>query len=270
LIQQRIGFIGSGQMARAVASGFVAAKLVDPGNISFSDPSTKAIEVTQQQVPGSKHCKTNADVLEQSDIVFLAVKPQYVDTVSRQVGDLLADRHLLVSIVAGATVLQLSKLFDTKRIIRVMPNTPSLIGEGAAGIARGAGANDQDIETIVTLMNSVGVALEVSESQIDAVTGMSGSGPAYVFSFIEAMSDGAVKMGLPRDIATSLAVQTVLGSAKLVQQSGKHPAVLRDQVTSPGGTTIAGLHELESGAFHATIMNAIEAATEKAKQLGRI
>lgn len=268
MLNKQIGFIGAGQMARALASGFVAAELVNSSNVSFSDPSTKSLEQTAQQIPGSIKCSSNTELINNCDIVFVAVKPQYLADVAAEVSNEFNDQHLLVSVVAGTTLNQLEHLFSTARCIRVMPNTPSLIRQGASGIAAGPDATDDDVQTIVQLMNAVGIAFELNESQIDAVTGLSGSGPAFVFTFIEALSDGGVKMGLPRDVATKLAVQTVRGAAELVQQTELHPAVLRDQVTSPGGTTICGLHELEKGCMHGTVVSAVEAAANKAKQLG--
>ena len=269
MLNKRIGFIGAGQMARALASGFVSSSLVDPSNVSFSDPSSDALAEAFETISNSVQCNSNQELIANSDVIFLAVKPQFIADVAKQVDDVISEDNLLVSIVAGTTIAQLDQLFATKRTIRVMPNTPSLIQQGASGIVRGPHANDEDIKLLVNLMSAVGLAVEVSESQIDAVTGLSGSGPAFVFAFIEALSDGGVKMGLPRAVATRLAVQTVRGAAELVQQTGQHPAVLRDQVASPGGTTITGLHELEKGSLRGVVAGAVEAAAKKAKQLGK-
>jgi len=184
-------------------------------------------------------------------------------------GDVGAD-HLLVSIAAGVTLSALEgSLGGEAKVIRVMPNTPALVGASASAFALGSNATRDDAELASKLLGSVGEAFEVKEGLLDAVTGLSGSGPAYVYQFIEALSDGGVAAGLPRDIATRLAAQTVLGGAKMVLETGQHPGPLKDMVTSPGGTTIAGVHELEKGGVRAAVMNAVRVATDRARQLGQ-
>ena len=207
-------------------------------------------------------------MIEQSDIVFLAVKPQQMPELYRQLHPVDSGR-LIVSVAAGVTLTQLSQGLGTQRLIRVMPNTPCLIGQGAAGYCLGDQASEGDAATVGRLLDAVGISCRLPESLMDAVTGLSGSGPAFVYQFIEALSDAGVWMGLSRDAAVRLAVQTVLGAAQMVQQTGEHPAVLRDRVTSPGGTTIAGLEALERGALRATVMSAVRAATQRSRELGQ-
>jgi pyrroline-5-carboxylate reductase len=179
-------------------------------------------------------------------------------------------QKLIVSIAAGITLTSLSDgLSSTTRLIRVMPNTPCLVGSGASAFTRGGAASEQDGELVNSLLSTVGLAFEVPEKLLDAVTGLSGSGPAYVYQIIEALSDGGVRVGLPRDVATKLAAQTVMGAAQMVLSTGQHPAALKDAVTSPGGTTIAGLHSLEQGGLRGILMDAVQAATERSRELGQ-
>ena len=206
--------------------------------------------------------------MERSEIVFLAVKPQHMAGLFGELGTVPPDR-LIVSIAAGVTLEQLVQGLGSERVIRVMPNTPCLIGQGAAGYCLGRGATETDGKRVGQLLDAVGISCRLPESLMDAVTGLSGSGPAFVYSFIEALSDGGVAMGLPRETALRLAAQTVAGAAQMVQQSGEHPALLRDRVTSPGGTTIAGIEALERHAFRGTVISAVRAASERARDLGR-
>lgn len=263
----KIGFIGAGQMARALASGFVAAGKALGSEVRFSDPSAAASDAFAASVPGAQPCGDASAVIAESDVVFVAVKPQHIDSVFAQIA--APTRCLFVSIAAGVTLSRLADGVRNDRVIRVMPNTPCLVGVGAAGYCLGPGASEKDGQYVGELLNAVGVAFELPEKLIDAVTGLSGSGPAFVYQVIEAMSDGGVRVGLPRNVATQLAAQTVLGAAKMVLETGEHPAVLKDQVASPGGTTIAGLHALESGGLRATFIDAVKAATERSQELGK-
>ncbi len=263
-----IGFIGAGQMAQALASGFVRGGHVAGSDVRAADCSSQACQRFQLQVPGVQIVGSNRQLIEQSDTVFLAVKPQQMSGLFRELHPVAPDR-LLVSVAAGVTLAQLGQGLGTQRVIRVMPNTPCLIGQGAAGYCLGSQATEEDAVAVGRLLDAVGISCRLSESLLDAVTGLSGSGPAFVYQFIEALSDAGVWMGLPRDIATRLAAQTVVGAAQMVQQTGEHPAVLRDRVTSPGGTTIAGLEALERGALRATVMSAVRAATERSRELGQ-
>lgn len=252
-------------MATALAAG-LANSFTAPGNISAADPSSAATDAFTRAT-GCLTAASNAEAVKHSEIVFLAVKPQYLDAACSEVASVLDDSHLVVSIVAGATQQTLRRLCGGgPRIIRVMPNTPALIGSGMSAIA--AGGSDDDLQLVRGMMETIGEAVVVSESQMDAVTGLSGSGPAYVYQFIEALSDGGVLAGLPRAIATKMAAQTVLGSARMVLETSEHPGVLKDAVASPGGTTIAGLHALEVGGMRGVVMDAIVAATNRSAELG--
>ena len=215
-----------------------------------------------------KTVSTNSEVVPFVDLVVLAVKPQMMASVLAEIAPHLQPRHLVVSIAAGVTLAQLATgLGATTRLIRVMPNTPCLVGASAAGIAVGSTAKAEDATLVKSLFTAVGIAHVVPEYQLDAVTGLSGSGPAYVYVMIEAMADGGVRAGLPRDVALALAAQTVFGSAKMVLETKQHPAALKDAVASPGGTTIAGLHALEQAGFRGAVMDAVQAATLRAKEL---
>lgn len=269
MLDQTIGFIGAGQMARALAGGFVTAGLIEPERIVAFDLSEAATEEFSAGIVGARLVGSNAEVVGAADVVVLAVKPQNVVAVAEETNGLLTADRLLVSIAAGISMDRLTSGFGSARIIRVMPNTPCLVGRGAAGYALGPGATDEDGETVWKLLGAVGVAFQVDERLLDAVTGLSGSGPAFVYTVIEAMADGGVRMGLPRQTATTLAAQTVLGAAQMVLSTGEHPAVLRDRVTSPGGTTIAGIQALEDHGLRAAMIGAVEAATERSIELGR-
>ncbi len=265
----KIGFLGAGKMASALAKGFVAAKIVSPRQIIASDVIEPARAAFAKDVGGNV-ADSNLEVLKFANILVLAVKPDQVAAVLAEIKPAFTDKHLLISIAAGVTLAKLENALPMKaRVIRVMPNTPALVGAGASGYALGSHANGEDGEIAQKLLGAVGIAFAVKESLLDAVTGLSGSGPAYVFQIIEALSDGGVAAGLPRDIATRLAAQTLLGSAKMVLETGTHPGALKDMVTSPGGTTIEGLHEMEKGKVRGALMNAVRAATEKSRKLGQ-
>lgn len=265
----RVGFIGAGQMATALAKGFLAAGVVTADRISACDVSADAASRFTGQT-GGLIVATSGEVLSRSEVVFLAVKPQQMKSVLAELSSAVTSLHLIVSIAAGVSLAKLSEgLGANVRVIRVMPNTPCLVGCGASAFARGAAATPEDGELVHSLLATVGLALEVPEKLLDAVTGLSGSGPAYVYQIIEALSDGGVRVGLPRDVATKLAAQTLLGAAQMVLTTGQHPGALKDAVTSPGGTTIAGLHALEQGGLRGILMNAVQAATERSQQLGQ-
>lgn len=262
-----IGFLGAGKMATALARGFVASGRVSPEHLSASDPVKAAREGFARET-GGRVSAANQDIVAASDILFIAVKP---DQVSELLGDIqsqLEKRHLLISIAAGVPLARLEEAAPGARCIRVMPNTPALVGESASAFAIGREATRADAELAQKLLGSVGVALEVKERLLDAVTGLSGSGPAYAFLMIEALADGGVAAGLPRDVAQRLAAQTLLGAARMVLETGQHPGALKDAVCSPGGTTIEAVHELEKGGVRAALISAVRAAAEKAKRLG--
>jgi pyrroline-5-carboxylate reductase len=264
-----IGFLGAGKMATALAKGFVRAKLVTPKQIIASDPLPAAAAAFAREV-GAKTTISNVEVTQFADVLVLAVKPDQVPGVLADIRDHFTEQQLLISIAAGVPIAKIeTALGSSSRIIRVMPNTPALVGASASAYALGKSARPEDGQLAQKLFSSIGIAFQLREYLLDAVTGLSGSGPAYVYLFIEGLSDGGVAAGLPRDIATKLAAQTVLGGAKMVLDTGLHPGALKDMVTSPGGTTIEGLHELEKGHFRATAISAVRAATEKSRKLGQ-
>ena len=264
-----IGFLGAGKMATALARGFVRAGLVAAGQVIASDPS-KAARASFAREVGAKTTASNADVVKFAGVLVLAVKPDHVDEVLADIRDHFTGKKCLISIAAGVRLEKLEAGLGTEaRLIRVMPNTPALVGASATAFALGHAALSKDAELAQRLFSAVGIAFQVKEALLDAVTGLSGSGPAYAYLFIEGLSDGGVAAGLPREIATRLAAQTVLGSAKMVLETGHHPSVLKDMVTSPGGTTIEGLHELEKGNPRGALISAVRAATEKSRKLGQ-
>lgn len=268
-ITQRIGFVGAGKMATALAGGFIKSGICLPDQIAAFDPSADAAAAFREQTGGAT-LPENADVLSQSDVVFLAVKPQHIDAVLQELDRTVQETHLVVSIIAGVSTGRIAKSLSTAvRIIRVMPNTPCLIGAGASAYALGEKATEEDAALLAQLLATVGIAVRVDESLMDAVTGLSGSGPAYVFQAIEALSDAGVRAGLPRQTAALLAAQTVAGAARLVLETGEHPATLKDAVASPGGTTIAGLHALEQGGLRSALIDAVLAAAARSAELGQ-
>lgn len=267
--QTKIGFLGAGKMATALAKGFVKASIAKPEDITASDVSEAARSSFAREV-GCHASAWNPDVLKFAQVLILAVKPDQVNDLLAEVRNEFTSNHLLISIAAGVTISRMENALGSgSRIVRVMPNTPALVGACASGYALGKNATAEDGQLTQKLLSAVGVAYQVKESLLDAVTGLSGSGPAYAFLIIEALSDGGVAAGLPRDIATKLAAQTLLGSARMVLETASHPGVLKDMVTSPGGTTIEGLHELELGGLRAALINAVRAATDKSKRLGQ-
>ena len=265
----KLGLIGCGKMGGALLRGVVKAGLVKAGDITVCDKFPEAVASLQQEFAEVRVGQSPRDTFELSDVVLLAVKPQDVRPVLEGIAATSA-RALLLSIAAGIPLKNLEAwLGDKSRVIRAMPNTPALVLQGASAFARGSYATDADAATAQSILGAVGSASEVSETLLDAVTGLSGSGPAYVYTVIEALADGGVLMGLPRAAALQLAAQTVAGAAQMVLQTGKHPAVLRDEVTSPGGTTIAGLEQLEGNGLPYALIQAVRKATERAKELGK-
>ncbi len=263
-----IGFLGAGKMATALARGFINAGLVQAERISASDPIPAARDAFARET-GATMVDSNQKAAAAADILVVAVKPDQVAGVLGELGKAVEKRHVLISIAAGVTLASLESYCPPgTRIVRVMPNTPALVGASASAYSLGQGASREDAALVQKLLGSVGLALEVKEKLIDAVTGLSGSGPAYGFIIIEALADGGVAAGLPRDVAQRLAAQTMLGAAKMVLETGQHPGALKDSVCSPGGTTIEAVHELEKGGLRGTLMTAVRAAADKAKQLG--
>ena len=264
---KRIGFIGGGNMAEAIVKGLLAGG-VAATDITLAEPVAQRRDYLLASY-GVTAVGDNGSALQAADIVILAVKPQVCMTALRSLPGDACPGKLFISIMAGVTTHAIeNELAKGVRVIRVMPNTPALVLQAASAIAPGASATAGDMSLALEIFNLLGTACTVEEKLLDAVTGLSGSGPAYVFTFIEALSDAGVKNGLPRDKATLLAAQTVLGSAKMVLDTAEHTGVLRDRVTSPGGTTIAGLHALEQAAFRGAIMNAVDMATKRSGELG--
>lgn len=255
-------------MATALARGFARAGLTAPGAILASDPLPEA-SAAFASATGGRTATSNRAVAAESSVLFLAVKPQQMADVLAELREHVGSQHLVVSIAAGVTLSTIAAaLGPGPRLVRVMPNTPCLVGQGASGYCPGPGATPADADLVGRLLAAVGRAFQVDEKLLDAVTGLSGSGPAFVFVMIEALSDGGVRAGLPRSVAQALAAQTVLGAAHMVLATGEHPAALKDQVASPGGTTIAGLAALEAGGVRAALMAAVAAATERSRALG--
>jgi pyrroline-5-carboxylate reductase len=265
----KVGFLGAGRMACALASGFARATITRKEDLIASDLSPAARKNFSDSVGGA-NTAFNPDVANFATVIIIAVKPEQVASVLREISPAITDQHLLVSIAAGVTLAQMeSDLPPGTRVVRVMPNTPALVGASASGFSLGRSATVEDADLVCRLFSAVGIALQVKESLLDAVTGLSGSGPAYVYMMIEALSDGGVAAGLPREIASKLAAQTLLGAAKMALETGLHPGALKDMVTSPGGTTIEGLHELEKAGLRAGLINAVRAAAEKSRKLGQ-
>jgi pyrroline-5-carboxylate reductase len=262
-----IGFIGGGNMAEALIKGLLEGG-TPAASILVSEPYEERRRFVTEQY-GVKCWEENSPVISGSDTIILAVKPQVAGAVLQGIGMAGTGGKLFISIMAGVKIATIeTSLPGGARVVRVMPNTPALVLEAASAIAPGSNATSEDIFLVRSIFELVGKTWLVEEKLMDAVTGLSGSGPAYVLTFIEALSDAGVKNGLPRDIATGLAAQTVYGTAKLLLETREHPAQLRDKVTSPGGTTIAGLHALEKEAFRGTLINAVDAATARSRELG--
>lgn len=264
----KIGFVGTGQMAKALACGF-ASELISADRILGSDPSAASRDSFLAAVgQEARVTESPVDSLKAADIVFLAVKPHFMRAAINSLSEALNPNQLIVSIAAGVRIKTLESLLPAKqRVIRVMPNTPCLIGKGACGISLGSRATEADNSVVCQLLQSVGIVESLPEDLLDAVTGLSGSGPAYVFQMIEALSDGGVLVGLPRATATRLAAQTLAGAAEMLLQTGSHPGALKDGVTSPGGTTISGLQVLEQAGLRAALMDAVQAATTRSQEL---
>ena len=260
----RLGFIGAGAMGGALLRGLLAAGRVKAAELVFCDPDP--VRKQEMEKLGIEAALDNAEVMH-SPVVVLAVKPQILKKVLEEIREFIRPWHLVISIAAGVPLAVLEEALPDGRVIRAMPNAPLMVQAGMTALAPGSRATPEDLDLALDLFRAVGRAEVVQESHLDAVTALSGSGPAFVAVFLEAMADGAVKMGLPRIQAMEFAAQTVLGTALLLLEKNIHPGLLKDLVTSPGGTTIHGLHALEQGAFRAAIISAIEAATWRSQDL---
>jgi pyrroline-5-carboxylate reductase len=263
-----IGFIGAGRMAQALGSGI--ARNISAAQFMISDPSADACQRFGKLVGQgiTRIALSNADVPRNSDVVFIAVKPQMVNDALTGLESTDAPWPLIISVAAGVTLGRLSRQLGTTRIVRAMPNTPCLIGQGISALAAHKDVSESDVQAARQLLETVGQVVNVPESLLDAVTGLSGSGPAFVYTFIESLIEAGVAEGLPADIATRLTVQTVLGAAAMISETGQTPAILREQVTSPGGTTVAGLTEMARMGFSKSVAGAVHAATQRSVELG--
>ncbi|MCW8858098.1 MAG: pyrroline-5-carboxylate reductase [Deltaproteobacteria bacterium] len=264
---RKIGFIGGGNMAEALIKGLLSGDF-PAERIMASEPSDSRREHLIEAY-GIELAANNLELMEKSDIIVLAIKPQIVVEVLEEVAGVYQNDKLIVSILAGVTSTTIEKFFQgAPRVVRVMPNTPALVGEAASAICRGHHASQEDLAVVRTLLETVGMVQLIDERQMDAATGLSGSGPAYIYTVIEALADGGVREGLRRDVAHALAVQTVVGAALMVRETKEHPAILRDQVCSPGGTAITGVSTLEKNGLRTTLMEAVSASAARSRELG--
>jgi pyrroline-5-carboxylate reductase len=267
-VRHKIACIGAGHMAEALIGGLLSAKMAEASDVWATDPSQERRDLLKQRF-GIRVGYKNNEAATWAEIVLLAVKPQMLNAVLADLSSSLVGQ-LVISIAAGISIQYLTdRLTSDARVIRVMPNAPATVREGMSALAFGSRVRDADKAIVRTMFESVGRVAMVEEGLMDVVTGLSGSGPAYIFMAIEALADGGVKMGLPRAVAELLAAQTAVGAARTMLDTGEHPGRLKDRVASPGGTTIAGLHQLEQGGFRASLMAAVRAATERARELGQ-
>src|SRR5271157_430742 len=270
MLSKKIGILGVGNMGSAFIRGILARDLVDAGNVFVFDIDDTKVAPIQEQY-GIQVTTDEIDLLSKVDILILAVKPQVLPEMMAKIGPEVTAEHVIMSIAAGIPIATLKKhLSNYAAVIRVMPNTPAMVGEGISAYCSEEQISPEIKELIEGILGALGQFIEVQEKLMDAVTGLSGSGPAYMFLIVDALADGGVKMGLPKAQALKLAAQTMLGAAAMIIKENKHPAELKDIVTSPGGTTIAGLHELEKGGIRAALMNAVEAATLRSRELGKV
>jgi pyrroline-5-carboxylate reductase len=269
LNDRELALIGGGNMGEAILKGLIAAELIKPQQVTVTDIVETRLAFLRETY-AVRALADNATAAMQADLIILAVKPQDIAQTIEGLAPVVDDQKVVISIAAGVPTAKIEAAFAKPvRVVRVMPNTPALVLAGAAGLCAGSQAKPEDLDIARTLFDALGRTVVVSEYLMDAVTGLSGSGPAYIFVLIEALADGGVKMGLTREAALTLAAQTVYGSAKLLLETGLHPGELKDRVTSPAGTTIAGLHALEERAFRGTVIAAVERATLRSRELGR-
>jgi pyrroline-5-carboxylate reductase len=266
--ERAVAMIGGGQMALALAEGFCRGSLLEASDITVYDPHPPARERLATRLPGIRFADTPAAAAAAAGLVFLAVKPQQAAAACQEIAGHLQSDAVLVSIVAGVSTASLAGMAGTQRIVRVMPNTPSLVGHGVSVVCRTSDVPAAAADRVLKLLAAVGHVHEADESLMNAVTGLSGSGPGFVALLVEALADGGVKAGLPRQLAMALAVETLSGTAALLEQTGEHPAQIKDRVSSPGGTTIAGLAVLEQRGVRGALIDAVVAAAARAKELG--
>ena len=271
LNDKKIAIIGAGNMGEALISGLTVSGSSKPKSIICTDVRESRLEEIKKEY-GVRTTENNIDAVEASDIIVYAVKPQIMASVLKETAEKLDMSKLIISIAAGVPMAAIESCLNKDlRLIRVMPNIPAAVKEGASAIAAGGHASDEDVDLAMQIFNSVGKCVFLKENYLmDAITGLSGSGPAYIFLIVDALADAGVKMGLAREEALFLSTQTVLGAAKLLMETGEHPGQLKDRVTSPGGTAIAGLATLEEGGLRTTLIHAVEAATDRSKELGEM
>jgi pyrroline-5-carboxylate reductase len=268
--EKRLSFIGGGNMAEAMVKGLLSKKIMTPEQIIISEPrEDRAHFLTEKHQ--IRVIFDNQLAIQEGEIIILAVKPQVMREVLKEISGAVSTDKLIISIAAGIPISFIASfLGKDKRIVRAMPNAPAQIGMGAVALCKGGSSTKSDLQVAQKLFNTIGTSVIISETHMDAVTGLSGSGPAYIFLIIEALTDGGVKMGLTRDIAQALVLQTIIGSAQLVLETGDHPSKLKDMVTSPGGTTISGLHVLEKKGVRGALMDAVVAATDRSRELADV
>lgn len=267
----KFGLIGGGVMGEALLSRLITHGIYQPSEVIVSEPLSARQGFLQQQYDVTVTADNSLVFSLASEVVFLAVKPQVFTAIAQEIASIIDIEHspLVISILAGVSLSQLEAAFPQLPVIRAMPNTPATVGAGITAMCLGAYTNNKHQQTAQEIFSAVGEVVEVSEALMDAVTGLSGSGPAYVALMVEALADGGVAAGLPRAIANQLALQTVLGTARLLEESKMHPAELKDRVTSPGGTTIAGIAQLEKAGFRSALIEAVKAAAQRSQELGK-
>lgn len=263
----KIGFIGCGNMASAIIQGIIKKTDIKSTDIMVSDASEVAISKASHEL-GVNATRSNKEVASACEVLFLSIKPQFYETVLKEIKDIVSKEQIIVTIAPGKTISWLESLLGNQvKLVRTMPNTPALVGEGVTGVCKNVNVTNEDFSYVMSLLSSFGMAEAIPEGLMDVCVSVSGSSPAYVFMFIEAMADAAVADGMPRDKAYKFAAQAVLGSAKMVLETGKHPGELKDMVCSPGGTTIEAVRVLEDKGFRSSIIEAMKACTAKAKGL---
>ncbi|KYH35974.1 pyrroline-5-carboxylate reductase [Clostridium tepidiprofundi DSM 19306] len=268
-MEKIIGFIGCGNMGKAMIGGLVKSKLVESDSIIVSDKNKTSLELVQEEC-GIKIAMNNREVSKVADILILSIKPNIYTMIIDEIKDYVKDEVIIVTIAAGKAINDTEARFARKlKVVRVMPNTPALVGEGMAAICPNEKVSEEEIKEVISIFESFGKAEIVEEKLIDAVTAVSGSSPAYVFMFIEALADGAVLEGMPRNKAYKMAAQAVLGSAKMVLETGRHPGELKDMVCSPGGTTIEAVSELEEKGFRAAVISAMRKCADKSRKMSK-
>ena len=267
MYEKELGIIGVGKIGSTLLKRIISTNTIEKNKIIIFDVDKEKLHNLSKEL-GVDCANNNTDLVNSSKHVLIAVIPQVMDHVLREIETAISVQHVIISIAAGVSFNHITKIItEPVSLIRIMTNTPALVGAAATAIARNENVKEYQLEFVKKIFNSVGIVVELEERHLDAVTGLSGSGPAYIFIIIEALADGGVKMGLPRAIALKLAAQTLLGSAKLLLETNIHPAALKDMVATPGGTTITAIHELESAKIRATLIRAVEAATIKSKSL---